>query len=120
MVTDMGSNQKNEIVDGSRAQWRVVLEKFPHRQRHETKKSLRGLSILLARGEQHTNLLSADSQGFSIEWLPPFAFYLVTHTHIQSSTSFHVPRCGISPEYAVTNLFGQCKDNDQSGDNIPL
>ena len=37
----------------------TLLEKFTHRQRHETKKFLRGLSILLARGEQPTNLLSA-------------------------------------------------------------
>ena len=58
-----------------------MLEKFTHRQRHETKKSLGGLSILLARGEQHTNLLSAASQEFSTAWSPPVAFYLVTHTH---------------------------------------
>ena len=96
------------------------VKKFPHRQRLETKKSLKGLSILLARGEQQTNLLSADSQEFSSEWLPPFAFYLVSHTHIQSSTIFHVPRPGIYHEYAVIDLFGQCEDNDQSEDNIPL
>jgi len=32
------------------------VRKFTHRQRLETKKSFKGLSILLARGEQHTTL----------------------------------------------------------------
>ena len=53
-----------------------------HRQWLETKKSLKGLSILLARGEQHTNLLSADSQEFSSEWF--FFLQKWTQTNTES------------------------------------
>jgi len=63
-------------------EFQKCVRKFAHRQRLETRKSLEGLGILLARGEQHTNLLSAE---FSSEWLPPFTFYSVSyHTHTYS------------------------------------
>jgi len=57
--------------------WGEAVRKFTHRQQLETKKSLKGLNILRARGEQHTNL-SAALQEFSSEWLPPFTFYLIS------------------------------------------
>jgi len=83
-------------------------ELFTHKQRHETKKNLKGLNIFTCKGRTtHEPSLWQSTRVLHRLVVSPCLLFGNTHTHIQFFICLHVPRSGISPEFGVISLFGE-------------